>query len=41
MENFNQGRRQDQYESNTKVMTAGCIGFLGVIVSLIIYGILF
>jgi hypothetical protein len=37
MENFNQGRRQDQYESSAKVMSAGCLGFLGIIiVSLII-----
>jgi hypothetical protein len=41
MENFNQGRRPGQYESNAKVMTAGCVGFLGVIVMVIIYGILF
>lgn len=42
MENFDyQGRRKDQYESNSKTMAMGCIGFLGVIVSMIIYGIIF
>jgi len=41
MENFDyQGRRKDQYESSAKVNAVGCIGFLGVIVSMIIYGIL-
>jgi uncharacterized membrane protein YidH (DUF202 family) len=34
-----QGRRKDQYESNMKTTTMGCIGMLIVIVSLIIYGI--
>jgi hypothetical protein len=42
MENFDyQGKRQDQYESSVKSMAMGCIGMLGVIVSMIIYGILF
>ena len=36
-----QGRREDQYESNMKSMTVGCVGMLVVVVSLIIYGILF
>ena len=36
-----QGRRKDQYESTSKVMTVGCIGMCVIIVSLIMYGILF
>jgi len=35
-----QGRRKDQYESNMKSMSVGCIGMLVVVVSLIIYGII-
>jgi hypothetical protein len=35
-----QGRRQDQYESNMKSMTVGCVGMLFVILSLVIYGII-
>ena len=34
-----QGRRKDQYESNTKTMAVGCVGLLSVIVVMIIYGI--
>ena len=42
MENFdNQGRRKDQYESSAKNMLLGLLGLAGVIVSFIIYGILF
>jgi hypothetical protein len=35
-----QGRRKDQYESNMKSMTVGCVGMLVIVVSLIIYGII-
>ena len=35
-----QGRRKDQYESNMKSMTTGCVGMLVIVVSLIIYGII-
>ena len=40
MENFNQGRRKDQYESSGKAMTVGCIGFAFTIISIIIWGLL-
>jgi hypothetical protein len=37
MENFNQGRRKDQYESSAKAISYGCLGFAGIIIiSLII-----
>jgi hypothetical protein len=36
-----QGRTKKQYEDNAKSMTFGCFGFLTILVSIIIYGIIF
>lgn len=36
-----QGKRKEQYESTIKSMNMGCVGMFFIIVSMIVYGILF